>query len=846
MAPVHRKRAASVASGTSRHEQAGRRSAPYKVIFEEITQKKKLLTYLTHDVNPPRGYTFIPAGDSQLNKRCRKYSKYLGLTVYIVSPGARSAMELSREVHRIGHHFPTFVVDKACHSLGVTLTTTGRVAQSQFAFLQEDVLRDKMIRGHSRLKKNKSKTQGGPSGFDSSLPQAIIDSQARETLKDLFPKIPERDMHEIISRAFDKNKGLVGTAEGTSLVRRANLAVVAHIRHVYTNYDELLQSGTLWHDARRGVEQFTLDKLVSWRDEDDGDDKDDDVTAMLREVIVISDDEKHLPAFESRPRFHNTAYQANEPPAELPHAGLIEIEDEDDSDDEDYGTYTRTTERDLDHEFQYDPARKVRQDEEMHARWNAAVHRHKRDPNRAHVNVRNAIGEKDLITPSLPGPTNGLRPIPGLDGYNRSIVGVGKQTAIVEGSKEPATFSPPPIQHATMSPLNKDLQRSLDLNTINSSQTNVKTPNTVERFHDQGRLFVAPTTNDRPEAMQSSRTWQTLRPASIHGNILPSVETEHPEALSTHEGRFGHVNPMTMGQSRSLELRGLERRRNHSINDNSAPYQAAQQHIPPIDSHRAVLVPLDQSLNNEVVHLEPIGLRRNASKQEAVPTKSHQAERFQDDPRQILLPRNETSQIASRDVEAAWTSWGGSNPYPHQLHKRLHNAEPTSVSSQASAPVSMQRSKLVRLSDTLESQTQATREPNLDWVQDNTHSNNRNGGLAQRRQVFLQTDENGSQGPKATDPHGYAGRLLDSYNHSDSHNPMAALQNRPIQEVETYRQQPRLVRLGEHQERRQEFPLQQPLQMTLAEGQSLPRQIKLPTGNPFEERRMQHPYLLEA
>ncbi len=79
----------------------------------------------------------------------------------------------------------------------------------------------------------------------------------------------------------------MGTAKDVTLVRRAQLAVIAHIRHVYTDYDRLLKRHP-WPEARALVEQPTLDKLIQWRgDEDDANDMDE----ILREVIVIPDDD---------------------------------------------------------------------------------------------------------------------------------------------------------------------------------------------------------------------------------------------------------------------------------------------------------------------------------------------------------------------------------------------------------------------------------------------------------------------------------------------------------------------------------------------------------------------------
>lgn len=61
----------------------------------------------------------------------------------------------------------------------------------------------------------------------------------------------------------------------------------AYIRHTYTDYDKLLRSHA-WLDARAMVEPPTLDKIIEWRDEKD---EPDAVEDILREVIIISDDE---------------------------------------------------------------------------------------------------------------------------------------------------------------------------------------------------------------------------------------------------------------------------------------------------------------------------------------------------------------------------------------------------------------------------------------------------------------------------------------------------------------------------------------------------------------------------
>ena len=90
---------------------------------------------------------------------------------------------------------------------------------------------------------------------------------------------PDTDNH--------KGKGHVGTVANLSLVRRAQLAVIAHIRHTYTDYDALLKQ-VQYNEARRRVEKPCLDRLIRWR----GDDHDaEDMEDVLREVIVIPDDD---------------------------------------------------------------------------------------------------------------------------------------------------------------------------------------------------------------------------------------------------------------------------------------------------------------------------------------------------------------------------------------------------------------------------------------------------------------------------------------------------------------------------------------------------------------------------
>lgn len=80
----------------------------------------------------------------------------------------------------------------------------------------------------------------------------------------------------------------VGNAKELSLARRVQLAVVAHIRHTYTDYDKMLKTGS-WTEARQKVEHVSLAKLKEWRDETG--EQSNEIEDTFREVIVLDDDD---------------------------------------------------------------------------------------------------------------------------------------------------------------------------------------------------------------------------------------------------------------------------------------------------------------------------------------------------------------------------------------------------------------------------------------------------------------------------------------------------------------------------------------------------------------------------
>jgi len=113
--------------------------------------------------------------------------------------------------------------------------------------------------------------------------------QVRAAIKEMFPKIPQHDLDEIVTRAWEAGSDRVGGAKDIPLSRRAQLATLARIRHTYTDYDALLRAFGDWRGTREQVEPICVQKMIEWRGETDGDDE--GLEEIIRETIVIDDDD---------------------------------------------------------------------------------------------------------------------------------------------------------------------------------------------------------------------------------------------------------------------------------------------------------------------------------------------------------------------------------------------------------------------------------------------------------------------------------------------------------------------------------------------------------------------------
>ncbi|NIA29215.1 MAG: DUF2293 domain-containing protein, partial [Actinobacteria bacterium] len=87
-------------------------------------------------------------------------------------------------------------------------------------------------------------------------------------IRELFPSCPQGREKVIAEHACRKYSGRIGrTASAKEFSENAiRLAVIAHIRHAETPYDELLMKGWDRFDARAQVEDKVFDTLSKWQE----------------------------------------------------------------------------------------------------------------------------------------------------------------------------------------------------------------------------------------------------------------------------------------------------------------------------------------------------------------------------------------------------------------------------------------------------------------------------------------------------------------------------------------------------------------------------------------------------
>lgn len=189
-----------------------------------LTEEKGALCLSCADLDH---LVFLPSGDAALTRRARKYSTL-------------SAIVLKWSKVRKRYERQGLLVEEPALRQAET-----------------ECLADENARAQRRIREEERRAE---------IDLAYIRRFA-EAIVQLYPKCPPETARSIAEHACTKYSGRVGrSAAAKALNENAiRLAMVAHIRHVETQYDKLLMNGWDRVDARFSVEDTVQSVLSKWQ-----------------------------------------------------------------------------------------------------------------------------------------------------------------------------------------------------------------------------------------------------------------------------------------------------------------------------------------------------------------------------------------------------------------------------------------------------------------------------------------------------------------------------------------------------------------------------------------------------
>jgi hypothetical protein len=170
---------------------------------------------------------FLPSGDAAMSRRARKHS-----------PLSAVVVQFNRRAKRYERR-------------GI-LVTSPAIEQAEKECLSDaDQRAAQRERGAAQREREDKK----------------LVAEMAESICAQYPGCPSREARHIASHTARRGSGRVGrSAAGRKLHEEAiRRAVIAHIRHEHTSYDELLMMGAAREDARRQIASRIDDVLTKWR-----------------------------------------------------------------------------------------------------------------------------------------------------------------------------------------------------------------------------------------------------------------------------------------------------------------------------------------------------------------------------------------------------------------------------------------------------------------------------------------------------------------------------------------------------------------------------------------------------
>ncbi|EMD01215.1 hypothetical protein BAUCODRAFT_29660 [Baudoinia panamericana UAMH 10762] len=248
------------------------------IVKEPKRHRTKFINW--YEPDPPQGHTHVPIGTLELVQRCKAMSLAKGYDVYIsnspMGRGWRTKRDrVSHFIYANGHFFRDEIVAEACEALDYLPTSNGSFVKAITVDEGEPIPTGPADMRYGPL-------------VNSLIQLAEAKREARNAILEFYPNIPEDDLVKLVDRAWQPKN--VGFSE-QPFFRRIHLAVISHVRHVYTHYDHLLKAlggNENWAFAREMVQKDLLITLITWRDQTE-----DDVEMLetLEEVINLDSDE---------------------------------------------------------------------------------------------------------------------------------------------------------------------------------------------------------------------------------------------------------------------------------------------------------------------------------------------------------------------------------------------------------------------------------------------------------------------------------------------------------------------------------------------------------------------------
>lgn len=199
------------------------KSVPFGELFVAESEEAKGICF---DCSPFINYVLLPPGNVALTRRSKKHSSMCGVLF--------RWNQRRRRYEREGQYVEAAAISKA----------------------QEECENDQEI----RVRKNKKATEL----------RAVKDKEYIKAfglaIRAHFPNCPPKREYEIAAHACEKYSGRVGRSANAKLFdnKMIELAVIAHIRHTETNYDDQFGTGKRKKEIRADLSNTIKNILASW------------------------------------------------------------------------------------------------------------------------------------------------------------------------------------------------------------------------------------------------------------------------------------------------------------------------------------------------------------------------------------------------------------------------------------------------------------------------------------------------------------------------------------------------------------------------------------------------------